>query len=159
MNIPPDPLPLDSSVGRDGPDAGRVYLIVRARGGLLDGEFVKVPLGATVTLGRSRRCDFSLKKSARYLLSSGEDRAEIRARMAFRAVSRRHCSIRFASPSVVEITNHSSNGTFVDGLAVASIRLGDIRRMAHELRLGQSGDRFDVAFGSLATLPEDSISR
>ena len=120
---------------------------------------MKVPLGATVTLGRGRRCEISLKKSARYLLSAGSDRAAIRSRLAYRSVSRRHCSVTFVSPSVVEIENHSPNGTYVDGRAVTCVRLDDIQRMAHELRLGRSGDVFDVEYGSLAMLPEDSISR
>jgi pSer/pThr/pTyr-binding forkhead associated (FHA) protein len=144
----------------DAPGAGaESFLVIRGRGGLLDGELVKVPLGATVVLGRSRRCDVSLKKSARYLLSAGADRAAIRSRLAYRAVSRRHCSVRFASATTVEITNHSPNGTFVDGRAVTRLRLDDIRRRGHRLTLGRRGDEFEVEFGSLLTLPEDSISR
>jgi len=134
------------------------FLKVRGHGGLLDGEFVKVPLLATVTLGRSKRCGFSLKRSARYLLASGAARAEIRADLAFRSVSRHHCSVTFLSPDLVEIENHSPNGTFVDGRRVSKLRLDDVRFARHELRLGSHGDLFEVEYGSLVELPEDSVS-
>ena len=161
MNDASDALRDDSPAPPLGPPGANTgpFLVVRGRGGLLDGELVKVPLGATVVLGRSRRCDVSLKKSARYLLSAGADRTAIRSRLAYRAVSRRHCSVRFASATTVEITNHSPNGTFVDGRAVTRLRLDDIRRRGHRLTLGRSGDEFEVELGSLATLPEDSVSR
>jgi pSer/pThr/pTyr-binding forkhead associated (FHA) protein len=135
------------------------FLKLRGRGGLLDGEFVKVPLEGTVTLGRSKRCDLSLKKSARYLLSSGAARTAIRDDLAFRAVSRRHCSVTFLAPDLVEVENHSSNGTFVDGRRVARIRLEDVRFVRHEIRLGAHGDTFEIEYGSLVDLPEDSVSR
>ena len=159
MNDSSDPVLDAATVGPDGGSTPDAYLVVRGRGGLLDGEFVKVPLGTTARIGRGRRCEISLKKSARYLLSAGSDRAEIRARLAYRSVSRCHCSVTFLSPGVVEIENHSPNGTFVDGRSVTRVHLDDIERMAHELRLGRNGDRFDVEYGSLAALPEDSISR
>ena len=140
-------------------DDSAPFLKIRGRGGLLDGEFVKVPLGGTLTLGRSKRCGFSLKKSARYLLASGSDRSAIRDGLAFRSVSRHHCSVTFVDPETVEIENHSPNGTFLDGRRVAKIRLDDIRLSTHEVRLGANGDAFEIEFGSLAELPEDSISR
>lgn len=158
VNDASDPALAASRARRAGDAANDVYLVVRGRGGLLDGEFVKVPLGTTATLGRGRRCEISLKKSARYLLSSGSDRAEIRARLAYRSVSRRHCSVTFVATNVVEIENHSPNGTYVDGRTVTRVRLDDIQRIAHALRLGRNGDLFDVEYGSLAALPEDSIS-
>lgn len=134
------------------------FLKVRGRGGLLDGEFVKIPLEGTVTLGRSKRCGFSLKKSARYLLSSGELRVGIRQELAFRSVSRHHCSVTFLTPDLVEIENHSPNGTLVDGRRVAKIRLDDVRFVRHEIRLGVHGAAFELEYGSLIELPEDSIS-
>jgi len=153
---PPDE-PADPSAPVGDPHAP--YVIVRGRGGLLGGEFVKVPLGDVVTVGRSRRCRFSLKKSARYLLSSGADRAEIRGRLSYRAVSRHHCSIAFTAPGLVEVVNHSPNGTFVDGRAVAHARLHDVATRSHAIRLGPHGDELDVEAGSLAPLPEESVSR
>lgn len=138
--------------------AGNAYLVIRGRGGLLDGEFVKLPLGATITLGRSRRCGFSLKKSARYLLSSGAERKAIRASLSYRAVSRHHCSVTFVADGVVEIENHSPNGSFVDDVAVKRARFDDVTHTAHRVRLGRSGDAFDVEYGSLAPLTQGSIS-
>lgn len=151
----------DPSLDLPSPDATRSvpFLKVRGRGGLLDGEFVKVPLLGTVTLGRSKRCGFSLKKSARYLLSAGAARAEIRGNLSFRSVSRHHCSVSFLGPDLVEIENHSPNGTWVDGRRVSRIRLDDVRFVRHEIRLGVHGDAFEVEYGSLMELPEDSISR
>lgn len=141
------------------PPAAGPFLKVRGRGGLLDGEFVKVPLHGSLTIGRSRRCGFSLKRSARYLLASGAARAVIRSALSFRSVSRHHCSVSFLAPDLVEIENHSPNGTFVDGRRVVRLRLDDVRFCRHELKLGAHGDTFEVEYGSLAELPEESISR
>ncbi len=150
----------DASLPLPTPDSppSSPFLKVRGRGGLLDGEFVKIPLEGTVTLGRSKRCGFSLKKSARYLLSSGELRVGIRQDLAFRSVSRHHCSVTFLTPDLVEIENHSPNGTLVDGRRVAKIRLDDVRFVRHEIRLGAHGAAFELEYGSLIELPEDSIS-
>ena len=139
IQVKPDPAPYDDSH----------YLLLTGTSGIGKGERVKVNLGETVHAGRSRDCQFSLKKTDRYLSDRDGERAAISESLAFRAVSRRHCRIAYLAPDLVEIVNLSANGTFVDGHRVDRIVLDDVRRRAHEIRLGTHGDVLALTCGSV----------
>ena len=139
IQIKPDPAPYDD----------RHYLLLTGTRGLGQGERVKVNLGESVHAGRSRTCQYSLKKTERYLIDKDGERAAIRRSVAFRSVSRRHCRISYLAPDLVEIVNLSANGTFVDGHRVDRIVLDDVRRRGHEIRLGVHGDVLSLVCGSV----------
>jgi pSer/pThr/pTyr-binding forkhead associated (FHA) protein len=138
IQIKPDPAPYDDTH----------YLFLTGVDGIGKGEKVKVSLGESVDLGRSRHCGWSLKKSDRYLKDVDGERAAIRQSVAFRSVSRRHCRITYLAADRVEIVNLSPNGTFVDGHRVDRILLEDCRRAKHRIRLGPNGDVVELSCGS-----------
>lgn len=149
IQIKPDPAPYDDSH----------YLVLTGTTGAGAGERVKVNLGETVHVGRSRTCQFSLKKTERYLSDRDGERAAIRESLAFRAVSRRHCRISYLSADLAEIVNLSRNGTFVDGHRVDRIVLDDVRRRSHEIRLGTHGDVLMLSCGSVEiALPTKKVA-
>ena len=129
------------------------YLWLEGLEGISSGEKVKSCLGEAVTVGRSRHATFSLKKTTRYLLVEPPDRAALCGSLAWRAVSRRHCRLVYVSPDVVELTDLSRNGTFVDGHRVDRIALQGVRHAVHEIRLGPHGDVLRLSCGSLVLDP------
>lgn len=139
FHVKPDPAPYDDSH----------YLIVEGRSGVGAGERVKVSLGESVLVGRSRACEFSLKKTPRFLKDEGGARAKIRASLGYRSVSRRHCRVTYLAPDLAEVENLSCNGTLVDGHRVDRVVLGDVRSAPHEIRLGRHGDTILLSCGSV----------
>jgi pSer/pThr/pTyr-binding forkhead associated (FHA) protein len=127
----------------------RHYLRLAGRDGLTQGETLKISLGESVVVGRSRTCDLSLKKTPRYLRDADGERARIQASLPFRATSRRHVRLSYVAPDVVEVENLSPNGTFVDGHLVDRRLLTDVRVATHEIRLGAHGDVLVLACGSV----------
>jgi pSer/pThr/pTyr-binding forkhead associated (FHA) protein len=132
------------------------FLLLRGIDGIGSGETVKVNLGETVFAGRSRRCQYSLKKTPAYLLTEDADRDRLRQSLAFRCTSRRHCRITYLSPDVAEVENLSANGTLVDGHRVDRVLLQDVRKAAHEIRLGPRGDVLRLACGSVELVQKAS---
>jgi pSer/pThr/pTyr-binding forkhead associated (FHA) protein len=127
----------------------RHYLYVSGAGDMGDGQTVKVNLGESVVCGRSRHCDWSLKKTPRYLANAAGYRDRLKQSLPFRATSRKHCKITYTGADMVEVENLSQNGTLVDGHKVDRIVLTDCRRNAHEIRLGADGVRLELRPGSL----------
>lgn len=125
------------------------YLLLKDVEGVAEGESVKVNLGETVVVGRSRRCHLSLKRAPRYLLDKDGERASIRESLGFRSTSRRHCRVTYLAPDVAEVENLSANGTLVDGHRVDRVLLRDVRRHAHRIRLGRNGDTLELSCGSV----------
>jgi pSer/pThr/pTyr-binding forkhead associated (FHA) protein len=125
------------------------YVLLRGVEGIGEGETLKINLGETVFAGRSRRCQYSLKKTPGYLMSEDGGRERIRESLAFRCTSRKHCRITYLSPDVVEVENLSPNGTIVDGHRIDRVLLQDIRTAPHRIRLGTRGDVLELACGSL----------
>jgi pSer/pThr/pTyr-binding forkhead associated (FHA) protein len=134
--------------GTNGYD-GRHYLSVRGLGVLAEGQNVKVSLGETIVVGRSRHCDWSLRRAPTYLMSEPGGRARIQDDLAFNSVSRRHARISYISSEMVEIENLSGNGTLVDGKLVDKIVLTDLREKGHRIQLGPRGVILEVEQGSL----------
>lgn len=127
----------------------RKYLTLRGTGTLGDGENLKLSLGETVVCGRSRHCDWSLKRTPAYLKADGDAREEIKQSVAFRSVSRQHVRIAFLAPDMVDIENLSSNGTFVDGSRIDRVVLKDCETRAHAIQLGPKGVILHLEPGSL----------
>jgi pSer/pThr/pTyr-binding forkhead associated (FHA) protein len=149
IQIRPDPAPYDDSH----------YLVLRGVEGIGAGEKVKVSLGESVEVGRSRHCEWSLKRCARWLKDVDGDRAAIEESVAFRSVSRRHCRVTYLAPDLAEVQNLSTNGTFVDGHRVDKVVLSDCRKALHRIRLGATGDLIELACGSLETsVPEAPVA-
>ena len=127
----------------------RKFLQLRGTGDLGEGEILKLSMGETIVVGRSRHCDWSLKRTPAYLISEGDRREEIRTSIAFRSVSRQHVRISFLAPDMVDVENLSSNGTIVDGNRVDRIVLKDCETVAHTIQLGPSGVILELEPGSL----------
>lgn len=123
---------------RPGYDTRR-YLTLRGLGPLGEGETLKLSLGETIVCGRSRHCDWSLKRTPAFLMADEEEREALRGSLAFRSVSRRHVRIAFLAADMLDIENLSTNGTFVDGHKVDRLILKDCITEAHEIRLGPAG--------------------
>ena len=127
----------------------RYYLRLKGFGDLAEGEDIKLCLGETVICGRSRHCDWSLKRAAGYLKHAADERKEIRETIAWRSISRRHCRITYIAPDMVDIENLSSNGTLVDGHQVDRLVLTDCRERTHEITLGPHGITLALEPGAL----------
>lgn len=127
----------------------RHYLSVRGLGDLAEGQHVKVNLGESITVGRSRHCDWSLRRAPQYLKSGNDQRAEIKNDLRFNSVSRKHVRISYVAPEMVEIENLSGNGTLLDGKLVDKIVLTDCHEKAHRLQLGPKGVLIEIERGSL----------
>lgn len=127
-------------------------LVLRGTGRLGEGEMIKISMGETVVVGRSRHCDWSLKRSPGYLKSEGDEREAITKSLEFRSVSRQHLRIAFLAEDMVELENLSANGTFLDGNRLDRIVLRDCLERTHAIRLGPKGVLLELAPGSLPTL-------
>jgi pSer/pThr/pTyr-binding forkhead associated (FHA) protein len=132
----------------DGYDA-RHYLSLRGIGPSGDGQLLKVNLGETVVCGRSRWCDWSLKRSPGFLTAEKPAREEIRKSLPWSTTSRRHVKVTYVSPDMVEVENLSGNGTYVDGHLVDRVVLTDCRTKAHSIRMGPHGVTLELAPGAL----------
>ena len=134
--------------GQNGYD-GRHYLSVRGLGQLAEGQHVKVSLGETIVVGRSRHCHWSLRRAPTYLKSAPNGRARIQSDLAYTSVSRKHARISYVAADMVEVENLSGNGTLVDGKLVDKILLTDLRARGHRIQLGPKGVILELEQGSL----------
>ncbi|MDA1194978.1 MAG: FHA domain-containing protein [Planctomycetota bacterium] len=129
--------------------ATRHWVTLRGLGSLGQGQQVNLHLGAVIIAGRSRHCDWSLRRTPRFLMSDAAGRKALRAQLEFTSVSRRHVRLRYVAPDQLEIENLSGNGTYVDGVPIEHLVLTDIRTKAHHLRLGPAGVELELRPGSL----------
>lgn len=131
------------------PEAENRYLLaLRGKGELGDGSHLGIRIGDTVVLGRSRYCDWSLKRTPAWLRLPDDERTRIRGTLAWRATSRRHCRISYLAPDLVDVENLSTNGTFVDGRRIDRLVLTDCREQAHTIRLGPDGVTVELRPGA-----------
>ena len=114
-------------------------LSLRGLGSLAKGQHVKLCLGETIIVGRSRHCDWSLRRAPTYLMGDRDARTAIKNDLAFNSVSRRHVRLSYVAPDMVEVKNLSGNGTLVDGKLVDKIVLTDVRSRKHRIQLGPKG--------------------
>lgn len=107
--------------------------------GLLRNDSLVIRLGETVTVGRSRSCDFSMRRSKRFLAAPAEEQHRILDDRGFNKVSRQHARISFLARGQVEICDLSRNGTFIDDVRVIDKKLlRDLDGLGVEIRLADS---------------------
>jgi len=136
--------------GERAPEAdARPYIHLSGLGRLAEGQHLRVRLGETVSLGRSRHCDWSLRRTPRFLKSRAQSRIAIKSDLAYSSVSRKHATIAFMAVDMVEVRNFSGNGTLVDGRAVDRLVLTDCRTTKHRIQLGPKGVILELQPGSL----------
>jgi len=122
-----------------------VVLVVRGLRGFLRGEERRLAVGESMVIGRSRKVDFSTRRAPR--LKARPDAAKVIGTPAFLTVSRRHTLLHHVAPGVVEITDLSSNGTYVDGRKIERERLEDLATKNHILSIGAQ-ERLELALES-----------
>lgn len=110
-----------------------VSILIRGVGGLSKGETYNLKEGKTILVGRSRKCEFSLRRSIGYLRLTPQERTE---RRAFHAVSRKHCRISFINKNTLEIEDFSRHGTKVNGKEIRRVIITDIARKPYKILLG-----------------------
>lgn len=134
----------------------RFWLSIKGQGEMGEGELLKLCLGEAVVCGRSRHCDWSLKRTPAYLDQSDGKRKALRESLAWRSTSRRHVRISYITPDMVDVENLSANGTLVDGHHVDRIVLTDCRTQEHTIQMGPEGVVLLLAPGSLPVEVQDS---
>ncbi len=118
--------------------------MLRGTGGLLEGENHLVRLGEEVIVGRSRHCDFSLKKTRTYLLEDSRER--IREDPDFLRISRKHVRVAFVNEGMVEVESLGTNGVLVDGKRVDRLMITDLATHTYTVNMG-GGHTFDIRRG------------
>lgn len=106
--------------------------------GVVEEEVFHLEYGKSVTIGRSRACDISLRNCKRWL--ELEETGEVPEESA-KTVSRKHLKITFHNADSIELEDLSSNGTYVDGIRIDRLVITDIREAPHEVQMG-GGDKF-----------------
>jgi hypothetical protein len=119
-----------------------VVLVVRGLSGFLIGEEKRVLVGESLVIGRSRRAGLSTRRAKK--LKARPDWEKVIGTASFLTVSRRHTRIDHVSPGVIEITDLSSNGTYLDGKAIARVTVSDLRDKTHLLGVGAQ-ERFELS--------------
>ena len=125
------------------------WIVLRGVGGLAEGQQLKLAVGETIVVGRSRHCDWSLRRGPAFLKSDKDEREAIKADLLYSSVSRKHLRISYLAPDMLEIENLSGNGTLVDGRPVDKLVLTDVRTQAHRIQLGPEGVILELQPGSL----------
>ena len=101
--------------------------------GHFKGEIFPLQYGKTLSVGRSRKADFSLKRTEKYRAQTEEEREKDEDAQT---VSSRHFQITMFNTKSIEIKNLSPNGTMVDGKAVETIVIEDISSQSHKIKFG-----------------------
>ncbi|MGE0191800.1 MAG: FHA domain-containing protein [Planctomycetota bacterium] len=125
------------------------YVLLRGTGELAEGQTLRIAEGQSVVVGRSRWCDWSLKRSPAYLKSRGAARRDVQRSLLYASVSRRHVRITLHASDRVEIENLGGNGMLVDGDATDRIVLDDVLERVHTIQLGPRGPILELGPGSL----------
>lgn len=107
-------------------------LLLTGSAGLVRGASFRIEPGTAVVLGRSRACGLSLHG----LGETAPARADTPRGRAFRALSKRHVTLRLEEGGRVQIVDRSRHGTFVDGERIDTVILTDLAERIHEMRLG-----------------------
>ncbi|MGE0434970.1 MAG: FHA domain-containing protein [Planctomycetota bacterium] len=114
--------------------------------GFVEGDEHTLKPGEKLTIGRSRSCDISLRNSPKYLKI---DPLQTQVDENFKTVSRTHVELEFKAADALQIVDHSSNGTFVDGKRLTgSCILSNLPTKSHELKLG-TNEAYRVEFRKL----------
>lgn len=109
-------------------------LVVRGTKGFLSGAVHMLRVGESMTIGRSRSADLSMRKAER--LYEQDDWRILMNSEPFLSVSRHHVRIHFLHRDLVEVKDMSSNGTMLDGRRIDCVAITDLDEQPHTLRLG-----------------------
>jgi pSer/pThr/pTyr-binding forkhead associated (FHA) protein len=131
------------------PPVSSCYALLRGTGELADGQTLRIAEGQSVVVGRSRWCDWSLKRSPAYLKARGSDRRRVQRSIRYASVSRRHLRITLHARDRVEIENLSVNGTFVDDEPTDRLVIHDVLERVYRIQLGPKGPVLELGPGSL----------
>jgi hypothetical protein len=101
--------------------------------GHFKGETFNLVYGKTVTIGRSREADFSLKRTEWYRTQSEAEREKDEAAQT---VSGKHFQVTLHNLRSIEIKNLSPNGIKVDGKKVETAMIDDLANNSHEISFG-----------------------
>jgi len=107
-------------------------LLIEGEDGFIEDEVFTLKPGEKLLIGRSSRCDISIKDCPRLKELSQEERTED---SGFMSVSRQHAEIIFHEPERIEINDMSSNGTFLDDERIED-RVLDLTDDEYRIRLG-----------------------
>lgn len=132
-----------------GEPAPEHWVCLRGVGELAEGQQLKLAVGETIVVGRSRHCDWSLRRTPMFLKGDQGVRKALRADTLYSSVSRKHVRISYVAPDMLELENLSGNGTIVDGRSVDKLVLTDIRTTPHRIQLGPEGVVLELTPGSL----------
>jgi pSer/pThr/pTyr-binding forkhead associated (FHA) protein len=102
--------------------------------GHFKGEFLRLEYGKAITVGRSRKAEFCLRRSEAYRALSPTDQE---ADQSAKTVSGKHFQVTMFNLNSIEIRNLSANGTWVDGHRIDAVMIDDISKNAHEIRFGE----------------------
>lgn len=102
-------------------------------GGHYAGESIALEYGKTVSVGRSRTADFSLRRTQKYRGQKTDDRD---LDNSAKTVSAKHFQITMYNVGSIEIKNLSPNGTLVDGKSIQTLVIDDVAKQPHEIRFG-----------------------
>jgi len=109
-------------------------LVVRGTKGFLSGAVHVLQVGESMTIGRSRSADLSMRNAER--LYARDDWRILMNSEPFLSVSRHHVRIHFLHRDLVEIKDMSSNGTILDGRRIDCVAVTDLDEQPHTLRVG-----------------------
>jgi hypothetical protein len=109
-------------------------------GGHFDGEVYPLQYGKSLTVGRSRTADFSLRRTNKY---REQDEKAREADTDAKTVSAKHFQITMFNLGSIEIKNLSPNGTELDGKKIETAVVKDVTRKSHEIRIG-TGEVFKL---------------
>ena len=101
--------------------------------GHFNGECYPLQYGKTLTVGRSRAADFSLRRTPHYRTLQPDARETDEEAQT---VSGKHFQITLHNLRSIEVKNLSPNGTYLDGKPVDSAVLNDLANTVHEIRFG-----------------------
>jgi hypothetical protein len=97
-------------------------------------EVFALEYGKTISVGRSREADFSLRRTEKYRAQSPVERENDATALT---VSGKHFQITMYNLGSIEIKNLSPNGTLVDGKEIETFLVDDVTKHTHEIRFGQ----------------------
>ncbi len=96
-------------------------------------EKMVLDCGKTITVGRSRSADFSLRRCASWKNLTEEEREKDQKALT---VSGKHFEVTVHSLASIEIKNLSANGIKVDGKPVERIVIEDAAEKSHTIEFG-----------------------
>jgi pSer/pThr/pTyr-binding forkhead associated (FHA) protein len=108
-------------------------ILLKGTQGLIEGETFRLECGHMCVVGRSRECDFSLRRSMKYLVLTPDERNQ---EEHFNTVSRKHCNISYHPDNSLEIEDFSRHGTFVNGKRIHRVILSDFQRKSYQVIIG-----------------------